>query len=106
MPYTFRKNGVFYFRRAVPLDLIAHYRAPRIAFSLRTRSRLEAQRLAIDVAGKLDDHWRHLRGGHEDILARYLKPMPGHAPIKSGPLPPSDPCPEQTFDDAVGCIYG
>ena len=104
MPYTFRKNGVFYFRRAVPLDLIAHHRTPRIAFSLRTRSRLEAQRLALDVARKLDDHWRLLRGDYEDTLARYLKPVPGHGPKnppKPAPISQPTTTPHQTFSDAV-----
>lgn len=104
MAYTYRKNGVFYFRRAVPLDLVAHYRSPRIAFSLRTRSRVEAQRLAIDLARKLDDQWRALRGDHEDTLARCLRPQPGHRPKRPPQLdPPTQPNTgsQHTFSDAV-----
>ena len=30
-PYTFTKDGIFYFSRRVPKDLGRHYSAPRIA---------------------------------------------------------------------------
>ena len=37
-PYTFLKDGIWYFSRRVPADLRRHYRTGRIAYSLRTKS--------------------------------------------------------------------
>ncbi|WP_366142028.1 DUF6538 domain-containing protein [uncultured Roseobacter sp.] len=36
--FTFIKDGVFYFSRRTPTELVRHYLPPRIAYSLRTRS--------------------------------------------------------------------
>ncbi|MEL6119970.1 MAG: DUF6538 domain-containing protein [Pseudomonadota bacterium] len=44
-PYTFVKQGIFFFLRRLPSDLSHHYNASRIMYSLRTRSPLEALRL-------------------------------------------------------------
>ncbi len=37
-PFTFVKDGVFYFTRRIPKELRGHYTSPRIAYSLRTKS--------------------------------------------------------------------
>jgi hypothetical protein len=37
-PFTFVKQGIFYFSRRVPSDLSHHSTADRIMYSLRTRS--------------------------------------------------------------------
>ncbi len=37
-PFTFVKEGVFYFSRRIPKELGDHYTSSRIAFSLRTKS--------------------------------------------------------------------
>lgn len=38
IPFSFSKNGIFYFERRVPRDLRNHYSTSKIAYSLRTRS--------------------------------------------------------------------
>lgn len=37
-PFTFVKEGVFYFSRRIPKELRDHYTSPRIAYSWRTKS--------------------------------------------------------------------
>ncbi|WP_338049623.1 DUF6538 domain-containing protein [Roseovarius indicus] len=37
-PFTFVKDGIFYFSRRISKELRCHYTSSRIAFSLRTRS--------------------------------------------------------------------
>ena len=61
VPYSFRKNGIFYFTRRVPQDLRAHYTKKRIAFSLKTRSAKMARASAQASSTKLDQHWHFLR---------------------------------------------
>jgi hypothetical protein len=46
-PFTFVKQGIFYFSRRVPSDLSHHYTADRIMYSLRTRSASVARGGAI-----------------------------------------------------------
>ena len=58
----FRKRGVYYFERRVPVELLAHYTSPKIVKSLRTKNLSRAIKLASQVADKLDDHWALLRG--------------------------------------------
>lgn len=60
-PFTFVKQGVFYFSRRVPKDLSPHYTSSKIAFSLRTRSPVVAKSRASRAAQQLDEHWYHLR---------------------------------------------
>ncbi|WP_369385340.1 DUF6538 domain-containing protein, partial [Limimaricola cinnabarinus] len=60
-PYTFLKEGVFYFCRRVPIDLRRHYTSPKIAYSLRTRSARVAAARAVRAVGQLDEYWYHLR---------------------------------------------
>lgn len=60
-PFTFVKDGVFYFSRRIPTSLKQHYSSPRIAYSLRTRSAKVAESRARRAADKLDEYWYHLR---------------------------------------------
>lgn len=55
--FTFEKDGVFYFSRRVPLELIYHYTSPRISFSLRTRSARIAEARVRMAADQLDEYW-------------------------------------------------
>lgn len=59
--YLYRKRGVYYFSRRIPLDLQGEYAQPRIAASLRTKSLPTAQRGAMSLAQQLDDYWMNLR---------------------------------------------
>ncbi len=52
--HTFKNDGIWYFSKRVPAGLRRHYRAGRIAYSLRTRSVRDARVRAISDATKLD----------------------------------------------------
>ena len=60
--YLFKKRGVFYFERRVPVELLAHYSSRKIVKSLKTKNLNRANKLARQLADKLDDHWASLRG--------------------------------------------
>lgn len=76
--YTYRKDGVFYFQRRIPKDRLEHYRSPKIAFSLRTKSHPVALSRAAKAAEKLDEHWYHLRAARGEL--------PGHHLLRQAPL--------------------
>ena len=57
IPYTFVRDGYYYFSRRVPNDVRAHYRYPRIVKALNTRSASEARVRAVNAAAKLDSFW-------------------------------------------------
>jgi len=52
-----RRNGVYYFRKKVPVDLVASYGKREIIYSLRTKDRPIAARLALRAAVQLDDEF-------------------------------------------------
>ena len=60
-PFTFVKDGYFYFSRRIPSDLKTHYGTDRIVEALRTKSALVARGRALVAAAKLDEYWSHLR---------------------------------------------
>src|SRR6056297_1945234 len=78
-PFTFVKQGVFYFSRRVPSDLTHHYNASRIMYSLRTRSAVVATSRAQRAAHQLDEHWYHLRIRDVDLPGKHLLRMNGQA---------------------------
>ena len=53
VPYTFQKDGIWYFSSRVPADLRRHYWTGRIAYSLRTKSIRDARVRAMNDAAKL-----------------------------------------------------
>ena len=55
--YTYRKDGVYYFSKAVPKDLLDLYCKPRIVKCLGTRSPQSAQFVAKAMLEKLEDYW-------------------------------------------------
>lgn len=61
VPFSFTKNGIFYFERRVPTDLLKHYNTRKISYSLRTRSVRVAVTRARRAADQLDEYWYHLR---------------------------------------------
>ena len=72
-PFLYTKRGVYYFSRRVPGDLKGHYKSPRIAISLRTKSKKVARARAISLAAKLDEDWLTLRWRNTgDPLQRFL----------------------------------
>ena len=70
--FTFVKDGVFYFSRRIPKELLRHYSSPRIAFSLRTRSARVAETRARKAADQLDDYWFVLRSKDVELPGRHM----------------------------------
>ena len=56
-PYLYKRSGVYYFTRRVPKDLQGHYKSPRIAMSLKTKSLNAAKTRAVSLAARLDEDW-------------------------------------------------
>lgn len=82
--YTYRKDGVFYFQRRIPKDLLEHYSSPKIAFSLRTKSQPVALSRAAKAAERLDEHWYHLRAARGDLPGHHLlRQAPVHTGVAS-----------------------
>jgi len=71
VPFSFTKNGIYYFERRVPADLLKHYDTGKIAYSLRTRSARVAAVRARRAADQLDDHWYHLRSKDAELPGRH-----------------------------------
>lgn len=72
-PFLYTKRGVYYFSRRVPEDLKGHYKSPRIAISLRTKSKKVARARAISLEAKLDEDWLTLRWKNTgNPLQRFL----------------------------------
>lgn len=61
VPFSFVKDGIYYFTRRVPVDLRGHYETDRISFSLRTNNPHQASPRALAQAAKLDEFWLQLR---------------------------------------------
>jgi len=87
-PFSFRKDGVWYFSRRVPKDVRDHYRVSRITYSLRTRSASQARARALAAAAKLDQHWHFLRMGAEDLPGRHLM-VSAEVEVPTKPASPS-----------------
>lgn len=61
--HVFNRNGTYYFRRRVPKDLLSLYPSSQIIFSLKTKDRREADRLARQESVRLDQEF-HLKRTH------------------------------------------
>ena len=59
--HVFNRSGTYYFRRRVPKDLLSLYPSQQIIFSLKTKDRREADRLARIESVKLDREFQHRR---------------------------------------------
>ena len=60
-PYTYIRDGLFYYSRRVPKDLLGHYVCPRIVISLRTKSFKAAETKSSTHSAQLDEEWFTLR---------------------------------------------
>ena len=78
-PFTFVKQGIFYFSRRVPSDLSHHYSSNRIMYSLRTRSVTVAASRSQRAAQQLDEQWYHLRIRDVDLPGKHLLRMAGQS---------------------------
>ena len=63
------RDGVYYYVRHIPYDLIAYYNVNRLCFSLKTKSLEIAIRASKSVAQRLEDYWLGLRLQNMDIPA-------------------------------------
>ena len=70
--YTYRKDGVFYFSKQVPSDVLPYYSKQRIVLCLRTKSPSQAPQASRAVLAKLEDYWLKLRIKDLDVLASHL----------------------------------
>ncbi len=70
------RNGIYYFVRRVPSDLLEHYQAPRISLSLKTKSASTAHRAARSISQRLEDYWLGLRLQKIDVPALHLLHVP------------------------------
>jgi len=59
--HIFNRNGTYYFRRRIPKDLLSLYPSQQIIFSLKTKDRREADKLARIESVKLDQEFQHRR---------------------------------------------
>ncbi|UAY53188.1 site-specific integrase [Ferruginibacter albus] len=57
MLYLLFKNGCYYFNRKVPNHLLSHYKSPQIRFSLKTKNKRIAARMAFFQNEKLESYW-------------------------------------------------
>jgi hypothetical protein len=67
--HVFNRNGTYYFRRRIPKDLLSLYPSDQIIFSLKTKDRKEADRLARAESVRLDLEFERKRDrlmGHSD----------------------------------------
>jgi Domain of unknown function (DUF6538) len=71
-PFTFIKNGIFYFPRRGPDELKHHYTSHRIAYSLHTRSVSLAGSRAHRAAQQLDEYWYHLHLRDIDLPGKHI----------------------------------
>ena len=63
------RDGVFYFVRRVPVDVLPHYSSNRISISLKTKSASAAVRASKSINQRVEDYWLGLRLQNMDIPA-------------------------------------
>ena len=93
--YTYTKLGIYYFSKAVPSDLRLHYSKPRIVFSLKTKSAIQASRASKSMLAKLEGYWNSLRLQNVDIPAAHLLIDAGTNKLSDLP----------TIDDALAIYF-
>lgn len=98
VPFSFTKNGIYYFERRVPADLLEHYDTRKIAYSLRTRSARVAAVRARRAADQLDDHWYYLRSKDAELPGRHRLRM---APAAGSQTPDASAFGTATLSEAV-----
>ena len=59
--YVLNRDGVYYYVRRIPKDVVKHYPRNRLYFSLRTKSLTSAHKAAQSLTQKLDEYWIGIR---------------------------------------------
>ena len=72
IPYTFKRNGYYYFSRRVPIDLQDHYIYPRIVRGLNTKDYSTAKVLARVSSVELEKFWIKLRLSNPNLIGSNL----------------------------------
>ena len=67
--HVMNRDGVYYYVRHIPYDLIAYYNVSRLCFSLKTKSLKAAIRTSKSVTQRIEDYWLGLRLQNMDIPA-------------------------------------
>jgi integrase len=67
--HLFQRDGVFYFVRRIPVDVLPYYSSNRISISLKTKSASTAIRATKSINQRLEDYWLGLRLQNMDIPA-------------------------------------
>jgi len=75
VPFSFRKQGIYYFVRRVPKDLQGYYLTRKISYSLRTKSARVARSRSALAAAKLDGYWYQVRLGQASGSSQHLIPQ-------------------------------
>jgi len=58
-PYIYARDGIYYFTRRIPIDLLDHYRCPRIVVSLRTKSAQAAKTKSMTLSLRFQVQQQH-----------------------------------------------
>lgn len=101
VPFSFTKNGIYYFERRIPTDLRKHYETGKISYSLRTRSTRIAATRARRAADQLDEYWYFLRSRDVELPGKHRLRMAGSGHTAAAQEPLTDAV---TLSEAVS-IY-
>ena len=67
-----KRDNVFYYVRHVTKDLIDHYNAKRLCFSLKTKCESSANCSSRSITQRLDDYWYSIRFSKLDLPVNNL----------------------------------
>jgi integrase len=84
------RDGVFYFVRRVPVDVLPYYSSNRISISLKTKSASSAVRASKSINQRLEDYWLGLRLQNMDIPA--IQVVRGSNDLKNNTIHLSEAC--------------
>lgn len=84
--FLFCRDGVYYFRRRVPVALRAHFSVDEIRKSLLTRDPEEAQRLAQAEAERLEAQFEQLRAARRAASGAKPSAFADEARVTAGPF--------------------
>ena len=73
------KNGVYYFRKRVPADLVAAEGKTEVKFSLRTKDPAEAKKRCRDADIEVTRRWEMLRHGPQVLPLKDIMGLAGRA---------------------------
>ena len=85
--HVMNRDGVYYYVRPIPYDLIAYYNVSRLCFSLKTKSLI---RTSKSVTQRIKDYWLGLRLQNMDITA--IQVVKSSESVVDEGLPLSESC--------------